>query len=49
MAAEAEQVLGAGARERLRRDADRAEGDLLGASDAMFAAFAALAPASGRA
>lgn len=45
MAAEAEHVLGAGAGERLRRDADRAQPALLDASDAMFAAFAALASA----
>ncbi len=49
MAAEAEQVLGAGARERLRRDADRAEPGLLDASDASFAAFAQLASSSAHA
>jgi len=41
MAAEAEAVLGPDAARHLRAGADAAEADLLGASDAMFAAFAA--------
>jgi hypothetical protein len=41
MAAEAEQVLGKEAAHRLRADADVAQRELLDASDAMFAAFAA--------
>lgn len=51
MAQEAEQVLGRNAAQRLRSDADRAQTDLVNASDALFARFAGLAsdPAGARA